>query len=82
MADMVDCGYHTFKAWARQNPGPATGICWHNQIFGEFDPTLSADEANILSDHVGKLEENAQKLFMRGWEKAQEEYFEIRSSGN
>lgn len=72
MADMVDCGYATFKAWQRQTPTPQ-GRCWHNRWLGEFDPSMTADEAGRrLENH--KLVPQAQVEFKRGWEKAQGEY--------
>lgn len=72
MADMVDCGYATFNAWQRQTPTPQ-GSCWHNRWLGEFDPSMSADEAGRRLEHH-KLLAQAQNEFKRGWEKAQSEY--------
>lgn len=72
MADMVDSGYHAFMAWARQTPSPATGVCWYNRWYGEFDPHYPAEKANEW--YVGRITESGQQMFIRGWKKAQDEY--------
>ncbi|MCC5904065.1 MAG: hypothetical protein JJT87_19310 [Halomonas sp.] len=77
MADMVDCGYYTFSAWARQNKPPC-GVVFENRTLGKFDPIMTADEANIRSDHIGKITEKGQQEFKRGWKKAQAEYLASR----
>lgn len=73
MADMVDCGIHTFEAWARQTPSPAYGYCWHNRWLGDFNPEMTAEEAAVKLEH-NKLTEQAREMFKRGWERAQAEY--------
>lgn len=75
MADMVDSGYHKFKAWSQQDQAAAA---FYNQFLGEFDAYMTADEANKRSDHVGKIKESGQQEFKRGWEKAQAEYLASR----
>lgn len=73
MADMVDCGIHTFEAWARQTPSPAYGFCWHNRWLGEFNPRMTAEEAAVMLENH-KLMQQGQEMFKRGWERAQAKY--------
>jgi hypothetical protein len=73
MADMHDSGHHMFMAWAKQQVMP-NGQVWHNRWLGEFNPEMTADEANQRLDHVGKLTTSGQTLFKRGWSKAQADY--------
>lgn len=73
MADMHDSGYYQFNSWAKQEIMPNGRIFW-NRWLGEFNPHMSADEANRRSDHVGKLTHSGQEAFKRGWSKAQAEY--------
>jgi hypothetical protein len=79
MADMFDCGYHSFMAWSRQDPSPATGVCWYNRWFGDFDPNLPAEKAN--ETNMGMITEAGQHAFMRGWRKAQDEYLSANNRG-
>lgn len=83
MADMVDCGIHTFKAWARQTPSSACGCCWHNRWLGDFNPHMAAEEAAARLEN-DKLSQQGQEMFKRGWERAQAEYLEklIRGTEN
>ena len=71
MKTMFDAGVNCFTAWSKQKPMP-NGIVFYNQFLGEFDPNMSADEANRRLDHVGKLTEEAQEEFKRGWEAARQ----------
>ena len=73
MADMVDCGRETFKAWARQTPSPAYAECWHNRWLGPFIPTMPAEQAwQLISED--KMTTSAGEAFKRGWIAAQLEY--------
>lgn len=74
MADMVDCGYHSFMAWARQEPSAATGRCWYDRWYGPFDAGLTAEAAN--SGNEGRISEKGQEAFKRGWRKAQADFQE------
>ena len=74
MADMVDSGIYTFEAWARQTPSPAYGYCWYNRWLGDFNPHMTADEANSRLDPDGSTTLSGQEQFKRGWERAQAEY--------
>ena len=74
MADMVDCGYHSFMAWARQTPSPAHGKCWHDLRYGPFNPNLPAEQA--VGDMKGRCSEDGLDKFKRGWEKAQKEFLD------
>lgn len=73
MADMVDSGFYCFTAWSGQNVAP-NGTIFYNRWLGEFNPEMTADEANTRLDHVGKVTEKGQQEFKRGWDKAREEY--------
>jgi hypothetical protein len=73
MADMFDSGRTSFNQWAAQTVAP-NGRVFSNQFYGEFDPHMTAEAANILSDHVGKITDAAQAAFKRGWTAAQEAY--------
>lgn len=71
MADMVDSGFHCFNAWAKQTVAP-NGTIFYNLWLGEFNPKMTADEANARLDHVGKISEKGQQEFKRGWDKARD----------
>lgn len=73
MADMVDCGRETFKAWARQTPSPSDGKCWHDRWLGPFNPAMEADQACqlICQDRITTAGAEA---FKRGWAAAQIDY--------
>ena len=73
MADMVDSGFYTFNAWAKQKPMNNGEIFW-NVPLGVFNPKMSATEANERLDHVGKITEQGQEDFKRGWDKAKKLY--------
>ncbi len=75
MADMHDCGVYTFKMWAYNG---------RDRWLGEFNPDMSAEEANRIEEGGGKIDQNGklvsrltqsgQDAFTRGWKRAQEEY--------
>lgn len=75
MADLVNSGTYTYNAWAKQEPAP-NGVIFYNRWLGEFNPHMDAAEANARLDHVGKITRHGQDEFMRGWRKAQAEYFQ------
>lgn len=70
MADMVDAGYHRFMAWARESEQGA--LKFHSRWLGDFNPELSADDAN--KEHEGRITLRGQDDFKRGWRKAQADF--------
>lgn len=70
MADMVDCGEHTFTSWARQTPSPAYGYCWHNRWLDSFNPEMTGEEAANRLGMVGRITEDGLAAFNRGWDRA------------
>lgn len=63
MADMFDCGGHTFTAWAG-------GCAFHARWLGSFNREMTAQEAWRLMDCEGKLRAEAFAPFERGWNDA------------
>jgi hypothetical protein len=75
MKEQPSHGEAVFIAWTKQTVSP-NGEIWWNRWLGEFNPNLSAKEANIRLDHVGKLQISAQKEFKQGWTKAQKQFLQ------
>jgi len=73
MADMFDSGVHSFESWAKQKPTPC-GEIFYNRYLGPFNPNMTAEEANRRLNHVGKITQEGQRGFMRGWNTAKQRY--------
>lgn len=70
MADMYDCGVYHFNSWSEGRPfNPSTGRCCWYPCLGDFDATMTADEAANRLDIRGGVEQ-----FLRGWEDARARY--------
>lgn len=77
MADMHDCGRHTFESWSKvgaPREGAHMNISeFYSQWLGPFDPAMTAEKADeILNGDL--ITQSGKDAFRRGWRAAQQAY--------